>query len=124
MIARTAAQSRFSDSARLACLLSVFFFITLAPALHAQSEPAGTPPPSLNPPSSQHPVAADSSQEMNTRDSPIPFSVRVNLVPVRVVVRDAQGHTVPNLREDDFKVFEDHKPQLISHFSVETAPVP
>ena len=125
MNARTAAQSQFSGSARLARLLSVFLFIALAPALRAQSEPAATPqPPSLNPPAPQPSGVAESSQEMNTRDSPTPFSVRVNLVPVRVVVRDAQGHTVPNLREEDFKVFEDRKPQLISHFSVETAPTP
>lgn len=59
---------------------------------------------------------------MNTRDSVTPFSVRVNLVPIRVVVRDAHGHAVPNLRQEEFQVFEDHKLQLISHFSVETPP--
>jgi VWFA-related protein len=46
--------------------------------------------------------------------------VRVNLVPIRVVVRDAHGQAIPNLRQDDFRIFEDGKPQLISHFSVET----
>src|ERR1700721_2691441 len=46
--------------------------------------------------------------------------VRVNLVPIRVVVRDAHGLAVPNLPRDDFRVFEDGKLQLISHFSVET----
>jgi VWFA-related protein len=59
---------------------------------------------------------------MNTRDSSTPFSVRVNLVPIRVVVRDTHGLAVPNLHQEDFRVFEDHKLQLISHFSVETPP--
>jgi VWFA-related protein len=59
---------------------------------------------------------------MNTRDSATPFSVRVNLVPIRVVVRDAHTHAVPNLRQEDFQIFEDGKIQTISHFSVETAP--
>jgi VWFA-related protein len=45
--------------------------------------------------------------------------VRVNLVPIRVVVRDAHGQAVPDLNQDDFRVFEDGKVQLISHFSVE-----
>ncbi len=62
---------------------------------------------------------------MNTRESPTPFSLRVNLVPVRVVVRDAKGNAVANLRQEDFQIFEDHKLQLIAHFSVETpAPAP
>jgi VWFA-related protein len=57
---------------------------------------------------------------MNTHDSPIPLQVRVNLVPVRVVVRDSQGHAVPNLRKEDFRILEDGKPQVISVFSAET----
>jgi VWFA-related protein len=125
MSASTAAQSLFSTCARLACLSVVVLLAIPAPVLRAQSEPAeASPPPSLKAPDSQPPKTPDSSQEVNTRDSPTAFSVRVNLVPVRVVVRDAQGHAVATLREDDFKVFEDHKPQLISHFSVEIAPPP
>lgn len=45
---------------------------------------------------------------------------RVNLVPIRVVVRDPQGHVITNLRKEDFQVFEDGKLQEISHFAVET----
>lgn len=57
---------------------------------------------------------------MDTRDSSIPLESRVNLVPIRVVVRDPKGHVVPNLKKEDFQVFEDGKLQDISHFSVET----
>ena len=57
---------------------------------------------------------------MNTRDSTVPLESRVNLVPIRVVVRDVKGHPVANLRKEDFQVFEDGKLQEISHFSVET----
>jgi VWFA-related protein len=56
---------------------------------------------------------------MNTHETTVPFSVRVNLVPVRVVVRDAHGKPVGNLKREDFQIFDNHSPQVISHFSVE-----
>ena len=46
--------------------------------------------------------------------------MRVNLVPVRVVVRDAHGKPVANLKREDFEIFDNRRPQVISHFSVET----
>jgi VWFA-related protein len=47
------------------------------------------------------------------------FKVKVNLVLVRVVVRDAQGRALGNLRQESFQLFDDRKPQVISKFSVE-----
>lgn len=49
------------------------------------------------------------------------FKVNVNLVPVRVIVRDAHGQAVGNLHKEDFQVFDRGKPQVISQFSVEPA---
>lgn len=46
-----------------------------------------------------------------------------NLVVVRVVVRDAQGKPVEGLKQKDFQVSDDKKPQMISYFSVEDARV-
>jgi VWFA-related protein len=43
----------------------------------------------------------------------------VNLVLVRVVVRDAQGRAVGNLKKEDFELFDNKKPQSISQFVVE-----
>jgi VWFA-related protein len=48
------------------------------------------------------------------------FKVRVNLVLVRVVVRDANGKVVPNLKKEDFELRDNRKPQTISTFSIET----
>jgi len=101
--------------------------VTVLPgSIRAQSTQEASPAPresstAVSPPAAS-PNSSGTTQEINTRDSSTPFSVRVNLVPIRVVVRDAHGQAVSNLHQDDFRVFEDHKPQLISHFSVEAAP--
>jgi VWFA-related protein len=81
----------------------------------------GAPPqgPSANPPSAPAPSAAN-APEMSTQENPVPLQMRVNLVPVRVVVRDAQGHAVSGLGREEFQLFEDGKPQIISNFTVET----
>jgi len=124
MFARTAAHTRSSALLRLASLSGLLLAALPGATLCAQStqstssqqaEPSSGASAPTTPPSN----SPDSAQEVNTRDSPTPFSVRVNLVPVRVVVRDAHGQAIPNLRQDDFRIFEDGKPQLISHFSVE-----
>ena len=60
------------------------------------------------------------SQEVSSHDTPTTFKVRVNLVLVRVVVRDAQGRVVSNLNKENFQLFDNRKPQTISSFSVET----
>src|SRR4029077_11932373 len=64
--------------------------------------------------------ASNESQEVSTRDTPTTFKVRVNLVLVRVVVRDSNGKIVPNLKKEDFQLYDNRKAQTISSFSVET----
>ena len=56
--------------------------------------------------------------ELSTQEEIQTFQVKVNLVDVRVVVRDAQGKPVGNLKQDDFLLFDDNKPQTITKFSV------
>ncbi len=60
-------------------------------------------------------------QEISSRDVEPTFKLQAerNLVMVRVVVRDAKGATVDNLRKEDFQLFDHGKLQAISHFSVE-----
>lgn len=59
-------------------------------------------------------------QAAQTPEPPFKIEVNVSRVLVPVVVRDAHGQTVGNLKKQDFKVFDRGKPQLISAFSVET----
>lgn len=70
--------------------------------------------------SASQPTTVSDKQEVNTRDSTLPLESRVNLVPLRVVVRDPAGHIITSLHKEDFQVFQDGKPQEISHFSVVT----
>lgn len=49
------------------------------------------------------------------------FHVQHNEVVVRVIVRDSKGNLVGNLKQADFRIFDDRKPQIITHFAVESA---
>jgi VWFA-related protein len=111
---------------RRAILAVLFLCPWISPALlHAQSPtPPSQPqdaPAKTNPPAeSAPPAASTTNQEVASRDTPTTFKVRVNLVLVRVVVRDANGKVVPNLKKEDFQLVDNRKLQTISSFSVET----
>jgi len=61
---------------------------------------------------------------MKSQETEPSFKLQVqrNLVVVRVVVRDSKGHPVSNLRKEDFRLFDNGKPQGITSFTVETLP--
>jgi len=64
--------------------------------------------------------AAASAASGVQKDEP-GLSVNVDLVNVLLTVADNKtGRLITNLQKDDFKVFEDEKPQAISNFSNET----
>jgi VWFA-related protein len=46
--------------------------------------------------------------------------VNVRLVPVSVVLRDGTGHAVGNMGRDNFRLFDEGRPQVITQFSLET----
>jgi len=103
-----------------------------APGNGAPTQPSTTAPAPVTPatPGAGTPQAASEAgakpeerpkDEVATHDTPATFQVRVNLVQVRVVVRDPNGKIVPNLHREDFQIFDNRKPQLISTFNVDTA---
>lgn len=57
--------------------------------------------------------------EVSQRESAITFSTGVNLVPVKVVVRDKDGHAVGDLEQADFELRDNNKIQNIVRFSVD-----
>jgi VWFA-related protein len=85
--------------------------------LSSPSSPASTDTPAVAPTAA--PVA-EPVAEMTTRTAQVPLESHVNLVPVRVIVHDSHGNAVGDLREADFEIRQDGKPQVTSHFSVET----
>ena len=87
-----------------------------SPSAPAASSPAQTPAEPAKPQTQ----ASNDNAEVSSRDTPPTFKIRVNLVLVRVVVRDPQGHVVPNLKKEDFQLTDNRKLQTISTFSVET----
>jgi VWFA-related protein len=94
-------------------------------AFSARPLPAQTPSPQDAPaksePAPQAPAPdPNNASEVSTRDNPATFRVRVNLVLVRVVVRDKDGKVVPGLKKEDFQLSDNRKPQIVSTFSVET----
>src|SRR6266478_2240381 len=71
-------------------------------------------------PATQTHAPANESTEVSTRDTPPTFRVRVNLVLVRVVVRDSSGKVVTSLKKEDFQLSDNRRAQVISTFSAET----
>jgi len=63
--------------------------------------------------------ASPQTAEITSKEAPVTFKSGVNLVPVPVVVRDNKGHAVGNLGVEDFQLFDNGKPQMISKFSLE-----
>jgi VWFA-related protein len=57
--------------------------------------------------------------EIGTSETAVTFTSGVNLVPVKVVVRDKQGRAVGDLKQSDFILTDKGKEQAISRYSLE-----
>lgn len=70
--------------------------------------------------SAQDSAGKPAGQNPQSSASQGPIKVRVELVNILMTVADKKGRLVTDLTKDDFKVFEDGKPQAIRFFSRET----
>ena len=82
------------------------------PAQKTQGNPTETQAPKDN---------GAAKQEVSMQDTGTTFKLRVNLVQVHVIVRNAAGKPVENLRKEDFLLYDSGKLQAITTFGVETA---
>jgi len=112
-------------------LLGTLLFLCASPGVPAQETGTGAGSGALAPSSSQSlqgtaaPEASakaqsDTKSEISTQDTGTTFKLRVNLVQVHVTVRDGKGNPIPNLKREDFQVFDQGKLQPITVFAVET----
>jgi VWFA-related protein len=102
--------------------LSIFLPSFTQPAHGQDSAPSVAPEKPL-PATSQEPKPkpkSDTGSEISQMEIAPTFKVRVNLVQVRVIVRDSSGKPVDNLTRQDFLLYDQGKLQTISNFSVET----
>jgi Ca-activated chloride channel homolog len=69
-------------------------------------------------------VAAQQQRPQDQGDSQsFRFRSAVELINVTATVTDDQGRFVSGLRQEDFRIFEDGRPQEITHFSNDRVPV-
>jgi VWFA-related protein len=80
----------------------------------AAQQPA-TPPSQQPAPAPAQPAAAD--PQAPTSPGPV-FRTDINFVRVDVIVSDKQGNAIADLRQQDFDVTEDGKPQVIQSFKL------
>ena len=89
------------------------------PGVPAASSGASSATPA-NAAAPQESGTPSTESEISTHDSDTDFKVSVNLVLVRVVVRDSNGNAVASLKKEDFRLLDGGKPQTISTFTIET----
>jgi VWFA-related protein len=68
-------------------------------------------------------LATLSAQQQSEPQETFRFKSGVELINVTATVTDASGRFVPNLRKEDFSLYEDDQPQNITHFNAERVPV-
>jgi VWFA-related protein len=90
--------------------LAAVLVAPLALGLRAQSAPAPQGTTAQTP-------AAQAATPQQTEPTPT-FRADINFVRVDVIVSDKQGNPVGNLRQEDFEVTEDGKPQTIQAFKL------
>lgn len=92
-----------------ATVLTAFLGLCLGWLPLSKASQQSTPPPQAD------------QAEMTSHEASPAYQLKSerNLVTVRVVVRDSKGNARGDLHQEDFHLFDNGKPQAISHFSLE-----
>jgi VWFA-related protein len=107
--------------------LTVFVLLQIGTTVGRAQDMSGTPaaasPTTAAPaksPSDPPAKTTEPKTELSSKDTATTFKLRVNLVQVKVVVRDNKGELVGDLKKEDFQLFDQGKLQTITTFGVET----
>ena len=96
---------------------TLLLVLLAASALLAQSSPpAATPTPGAPKPATGALKPDDSKPDATRAMGPVTERVEVSVTNIDVIVTDSKGNRVPDLTRDDFEVFQDGVPQVISNF--------
>src|SRR5271163_4578205 len=96
-------------------LLASFAAAPFLRAQHAQQQ-TSSPPAGTQPPSAGQPAAA----QAGTQQSDKVFTSDVKVVNVFATVRDKKNQIAKDLKQDDFTIDEDGRPQTIRYFAKES----
>ena len=111
------------------CLLSAANSMAQEPLPSTPIPKPINPPPSTTipprPPSSSPAPAPESpvNPQSIPSDSPTRIVLNPTLVVLPVTVKDKQGNLVPDLKKDEFRIFEDNVEQRIDFFTIEAFPL-
>ena len=99
------------------CLMALSLVLLLFSWHSVGTARAGSAPAQVG----QTPPESASQEPRSTSQAPQPLQLHVesNLVIVRVVVRDSQGHPIGNLKKENFRLFDKGREKTITQFSVE-----
>src|SRR5262245_28937271 len=68
-------------------------------------------------------LSAQQKQPPAAEPPPVTFYTEVNFIEVDAFVTDSAGNPVPNLKADDFELYEDGKKQQIQSFTAVNLPI-
>lgn len=113
---------------RRTALLVLALSLSLLATINLAQEPVPDSPTPKTPPPSQSPVTLPAHSTLSPSDTPVSqppprISVSSNLVLLPVTVKDRNDNLVPDLKRDEFRIFEDNVEQRIEFFSVEAFPL-
>src|SRR5262245_52401915 len=108
---------------RLPVFVSAIAAAVLVTAVPSARQSSGQQPqsqqPQSQPPATQPPADPRANQQQQPQDPPqAPIRTGINFVRVDVIVTDRQGNPVLDLKQDEFRVKEDGKPQSVEQFQI------
>lgn len=116
------------SKAVLPVIVFALVFASTASLAFAQGKPGPiTPPPQQpgqqQPPPQQQPQVPPQQQQPGEKPPQYALQVQTRVVNVDAVVTDDNGNPIPGLKQQNFKILVDGKPQVITNFAPVDSPI-